>query len=320
MQKKNGNYEKVLLGVSAFVAVALGGYLFLENQQFAERLTRMPAASKNDAGQPPTEIVKATIRRLVEKVNWVSPVINGKAVPLNKSVRLVLKGDELIDLLIEKVQLRPPMTNAFIVENNLPNYLFSNFGDLDADEDGFSNLEEFTAKTDPKNPGSHPPVTNKLFLAQRISHDYIIRLNSSSEPFQLMKIQPAPDRPISKFVSLNTDFGFEKGSERFKLVKFESKKIPDPSVGEKDVSEVTIFDKTSEAEFVVARGTDTNLAAYEAELEFMLGRRQTVVVKKGDTFQIPGIGQTFKLLEVEESKAIIQPVEDGSQPITLNKR
>lgn len=320
MQKKNGNYEKVLLGVAAFIALAIAGLLVWQSQQFKERLVRMPASSKNDPGQPPTDLVKATIQRLVEKVTWVSPVINGKAVPLNKSVRLVLKGDQLIDLLVEKVQLRPPMPNAFIVENNLPNYLFSNFGDLDADEDGFSNLEEFEAKTDPKNPSSHPPVTNKLFLARRIAHDYIIRLNSSSEPFQVMKILPAPDRPISKFVSVGADFGFERGSERFRAVKFESKKIPDPSVGEKDVSELTIFDKTTEKEYVVARGTDTNLAEYEAEFEFLLGKRQPRVVKKGDTFQIPGIGQTFRLLEVEENSAVIQPVEEGSQPITIRKR
>ncbi|HCN76155.1 MAG TPA: hypothetical protein DIT13_03045 [Verrucomicrobiales bacterium] len=319
MQKKNGNYEKVLLGVCALVAVGIAGFLVWQSQQFEERLTRLQASSKNDPGQPPTEIVKATIQRLVEKVSWVSPVIKGKPVPLNKSVRLVLKGDQLIDLMTEEVQLRPPMPNSFIVANDLPNYLFANFGDLDADEDGFSNLEEFNAKTNPKDSGSHPPVTDKLFLARRITHDYIIRLNSTSDPFQVQRILPAPDRPVSKFVSVGADFGFEKGSERFRTIKFEKKTIPDPSVGEKDVSELTVLDKATNKEFVVAKGTDTNLAEYEAEFEFLLGKRQTRVAKKGETFQIPGIGQTFRLLEVEEDHAVIQPVEEGSKPITIRK-
>lgn len=319
MQKRNGNYEKVLLAVSAVLAIALAGLFFWQNSQLGDQLVRLQASSKNDPGQPPTEVVKATIQRLTEKITWVSPVIKGKPVPLNKSVRLVLRGDQLIDLQVEEVPLRPPMTNEFIVKNNLPNILFSNFGDLDADEDGFSNLEEFNGKTNPQDPKSHPPVTDKLFLAKRITHDYIIRLNGSTPPYQVQKVLPAPDRPVSKFVSDGENFGFERGSERFRVVKFEAKKVPDPKVGERDVSEITLFDKSTEKEFVVARGTDTNLAEYEAEFEFLLGERVTRVVKEGETFQIPGIGQTFRLIKVEEAEAVIQNVEAGSQPITIRK-
>jgi hypothetical protein len=45
-------------------------------------------------------------------------------------------------------------------------------------------------------------------------------------------------------------------------------------------------------------------------------------VKEGETFQIPGIGITFKVLSIEESQAVIVPV-DGDKPsgeqITVKK-
>ncbi len=246
----------------------------------------------------------------------MSPVINGKPVPLNKSVLLVKKGDQLFDLQLADPQFRPPMTNAYLVENDLPNILSPNVGDLDADSDGYSNLEEFTKKTNPRDAQSHPPFTDKLVLKRRITFDYILRLNSSSPPFQIQRLAPEPKKSV--FASPGTEFGFEPGVLRFKAGAFEAKKIEDPTVGEKDVSELVIMDKSSNKEFKLARGTDTNLAEYEAEFEFQLNDRPTRTVKKGDTFQIPGIGSSYKLLEIEENSAVIQPV-DGGDPITVPK-
>ncbi|SKB01537.1 hypothetical protein SAMN02745166_03397 [Prosthecobacter debontii] len=316
MQNRNGNYEKVLLGVAAAIALGVAGYLVWTSQSFSERLVRRTGNSKNDPGQPPTALVDATIKRLTEKTTWVSPVINGKPVPLNKSILLVKKGDQLFDLQLEEPQLRPPMTNSYLVQNDLPNILSPNVGDLDADADGFSNLEEFNAKTSPRDPKSHPPFTDKLVLKRRITYDYIIKLNSSSSPYQVQRLKPDPKKSV--FVSPGDEFGFDKDVIRFKAVGFEAKKTADPTVGEKDVSELTMIDKATNKEFKLVRGSETNLAEYEAEFEFLLGDRPTRTVKKGDTFQIPGIGTTYRLLEIEENSAVIQPV-DGGEAITVTR-
>jgi hypothetical protein len=316
MQNRNGKYEKVLLGVAAVIAVGTAGFLIWNSQSLNDTLARRTGSSKNDPGRPATDTVIATTNRLKEKVTWVSPVIKGKPIPLNKSVLLVKKGDQLFDLQLEEPQLRPPMTNSYLVSNDLPDILSPNVGDLDADSDGFSNLEEFLKKTNPRDPNSHPPFTDKLVLKRRITFDYIIKLNSSSSPFQVQRLTPEPRKSV--FVTSGVDFGFDRGVERFQAKGFESKKIADPSVGEKDVSELTVLDKARNQEFKLVRGTETNLAEYEAEFEFQLGDRPTRTVKKGDTFQIPGIGTTYRLLEIEEDKAVIQPV-DGGDPITITK-
>ena len=316
MQNRNGNYEKVLLGITAVIALGVAGYLVWSSQSFSERLVRRPGSSKNDPGQPPTELINQTLKLLTEKTTWISPVIKGKPVPLNKSVLLVKKGDQLYDLQLEDPQLRPPMTNSYLVSNDLPNILSPNVGDLDADSDGFSNLEEFNKKTNPRDDKSHPPFTDKLVLKRRITFDYIIKLNSSSPPYQVQRLTPEPR--VSKFVSPGEEFGFDRGVVRFQVKAFNPKKVADPAVGEKDVSELVMLDKSSNKEFTLVRGSETNLAEYEAEFEFTLGDRPTRTVKKGDTFQIPGIGSTYRLLEIEETSAVIQPV-DGGESITVTK-
>ncbi len=322
MQNKNGNYEKGLLVAAALVAVGIVGYLIWDSQSISDRLILRSGSSKNVLNPPPTTGVLAVFQRLTEKVSWVSPVIKGKPVPLNKSIILMQKGDDIYDLQTEDKPLRPPMTNAFLIRNELPNIESPNVGALDADNDGFSNEEEFAAKpqTNPMDPKSRPPVIQKLFLKQRLTHDYKIKLNSSSPPYQVQRTTPEPK--ASKFVSPGDEFGFDKGVIRFKAISFEQKIVKDDKVGEKDISELKCLDSSTKKEFILIRGSETNLAEYEAEFEFRIGSPEIRKVKQGETFQIPGIGITFKVLSIEENQAVIVPV-DGEKPageqVTIKK-
>ena len=322
MQNKNGNYEKGLLVAAALTAVGIVGYLIWDSQSISDRLILRPGSSKDVLNPPPTSGVLAVFQRLTEKVSWVSPVIKGKPVPLNKSIILMQKGDDIYDLQTEDKPLRPPMTNAFLIQNELPNIESPNVGAMDADNDGFSNEEEFAAKpqTNPMDAKSRPPVIQKLFLKQRLTHDYKIKLNSSSPPYQVQRTTPEPK--ASKFVSPGDEFGFDKGIIRFKAISFEQKIVKYDKVGEKDVSELKCLDSATKKEFILIRGSETNLAEYEAEFEFRIGSPEIRKVKQGETFQIPGIGITFKVLSIEENQAVIVPV-DGEKPageqVTIKK-
>lgn len=310
MQKNQGNYEKILLTIAGLVAIAVAGFLIWTSKSFPDRLVVRQVQQKNDPGHPPIESLNAAMKRLQEKITWVSPVIANKPVPLNKSILIVRKGDELFDLQVPEPQFRPPMTNAYLVQNDLPDIFSPNVGDLDPDADGFTNLEEFN-KTNPRDPQDHPPVTDKLFLKQRIANDYILKLNSSSPPFQVQRIKPDPKG--SQFVAPGDQFGFDKGVKRFKAEKFEQKVVADPKVGEKDVSELTVLDNATTQTFVLVRGEEKNLAEYMAEFEFRWKNIEKRTVKKGETFQLPNVATTFKVLEVEEDKAVIAPVNpDGN--------
>lgn len=321
MNKRQGNYEKKLLVLMALLALVVAGLLIWQSNELPGSLVIKPGNPKNELGEVPIAKADEAIKRLGTVFDWSAPVRNGKPVPLNKSILLVLKDDQLFDLFVENPQLRPPMTNEFLVKNDLPDILFNNVNELDPDEDGFSNEEEFLAQTDPRNAASKPLATNKLFLKSRITNDYILHLKSSTLPVQVQRLAPEPKRSV--FVEPGKEFGFDTGVVRFKALNFERKVVPDPRTGERDVSELKCLDSATNKEFVLIRGEDFNLAEFEAQFEFRLGTVQEFTVKKGERFQLPGTGETYLVLEVEETTAKIAKIDgQGNQdkPLEIKMR
>lgn len=321
MQNSKGNYEKTILTIASLVAIGVSAWLVMESQGFEDSLELAQSSSRNDLNAPNTQAVVEATETLKKKYLWASPLRNGKAVPLNKSVLLVMKDGQLFDLLLPEPQFRPPMTNIFLTgdpaknppEGQLPHLFSPNVGDLDADDDGFSNLEEFNGKTDARDPAKMPPLTNKLFLRQRISHDYILKLVGSGDgtTFQIQRLKPEPKS--SKFVPLNEQFGFEKGVVRFKLLTARKDTIQHPTLGPMDVYVLKVLDLSTNKEFELVQAKDINLAEYEAELEFRWKKSQVIPgVREGKVFQLPGVGQSYYIRKLDEDKAIISPVgNDG---------
>jgi hypothetical protein len=321
MQNSQGNYEKVILTISSLLAIGAAGFLIFQSSAFEDSLLLPQGASRNDLNAPDNAAVVAAIDTLKKKYAWLSPDRSGKPVPLNKSVLLVMKGGELFDLLLPEPQLRPPMTNIFLTgdrtknppEAELPNIYSPNVGDLDADNDGFTNLEEFNAKTDPRSESSMPPLTNKLVLRQRISHDYVLVLKGGSDgTFQIQRLQPSKG---SVFKPLNEEFGFDKGVTRFKLLEAQKQTIQHPTLGPMEAYVVKALDLSTNKQFELVQGKETNLAEYEAELEFRWKQRQPIPgVKEGKTFQLPGLGKTYHIWKLEENKAVISPLGSDGRP------
>jgi len=321
MQNRQGNYEKTILIISSLIAIGVAVFLILESQGFEESLILQQGTSKNDFNAPDKQKVDDATETMKKKYTWLSPVRNGKAVPLNKSVLLVMKDGKLFDLMLPEPKLREPMTNLFLTgdrtksppEEPLPNIFSPNVGDLDADSDGFSNLEEFNAKTDPRDASSMPPYTDKLFLSRRISHDYILQLKPGSDgtTFQIMRLVPTRG---SVFKPVNEEFGFDRGTIRFKILSHR-KETAETKFGPKEIFILTMYDLSTKKEFELKESEEKNLADYEAEFEFRWKRRQVIPgVKEGGTFQLPGLGKTYFIQKLEENKATISPLGPDGKP------
>jgi hypothetical protein len=328
MQKKQSNYERVILALMALLALAASGWFIFQSMGFAATLEPKPFNKKNERELPPIEKVDIAIKNIVTPPKmWTSPERANKLVPLNRSVILVLKDEQIYDLALPEPKLRDPMTNEFIVKHGLQ-YLLPTVANQDPDNDGFTNLEEFVGKTNPKDPGSMPPVTDKLFLVDRISNDYKILLRSSSPPFQVST--PNEEKRRNWFVDPATpetsSFGGSTG-QRFRVEKFEKKTVPDPRLGELDASELTIVELVTNNKIVLVMKKEVNLAVYEAKMEFRL---RTPVVplppyKEGDQFRIPGFeATTYKILKINEDSVNIAPIGadgavDAAKPILIKK-
>ena len=311
MQKKS-NFEKTLLLVMALVAVGVSGYLIYLTTGFSENLTQKPVTPRKEMGEVPIASLQEATKLLKQVFNWTSPIKNNKPVPLNKSIMVILKGDSLVDIYVAEPPLRPPMTNEFLVKNKIPNVLSPNVGDLDPDGDGYTTLEEFNKVTDPRDPTKHPPFTDHLYFKQRTADDYIVKLNNSLDPYQVVLLAPRRDSadiqpPFPK------PFGFKDPvtkqiNERFVAKKFEKKEVPEPKTGSmKDASELTVEDRATKSEFILIKGVEKNLADYYAVLEFWHKEITPITVKKGGTFPVMGV--TYRLLEVEETQAVIAEVK-----------
>lgn len=321
MANKEANYDKVLLTLAALSALGVAGYLFTLKSSFGEKLVLTRSTPRADFGEIPVEKISASVQRLGQVFNWVSPVRQNKPVPLNKSVTVVLKDGELHDLFLEDKPLRPPMTNKFLRDYEL-DYLSPNVAELDPDGDGFSNLEEFTKNTDPRKAESHPPLTDKLYFVERVQENYIVVLQSSEMPLMLKRTEPVAP---SQFIDVvPKDFGFDRGAPpRFTVEKYERKTGVGANGLPKDVSELTVMDKSTSDRFVLVLKEPKNLAAYEAKMEFRIGQVSEYRVQKGGTFRINGIAATFKVLDVTEDSATVAQLDAAGNPQTpfvVNRR
>lgn len=313
MQKGKSNYERIILAVMAIAAIAVSAWFIMQAKGFSATVETPSFKPGTEVGSPPlANVDKAIAIASSDPKPWNAPVRANKPVFLNKSVLLVQKEEEIFDLYLDDKPLRAPMTNEFLRKYEL-DYLSPNVGDLDPDNDGFSNKEEFEKGTSPKDPQNHPPITDKLLLVERISHDYKINLRSSSSPYQIA----TPDDRQRKnwFVDPNSvepagkSFG---AGGRFVTTKFEKKVIPDPKTGEKDVSELSVNDTLRKNTIVLVMGTELNLADYEAKFEFRLHKVLTIKAKKGDSFRIEGYADiTYKVVDIQEDSAVIAPLKEG---------
>lgn len=313
MQNKS-NFEKPLLLIMALIALGVSGYLIYLTQGFADTLVQKKVTPRNETAPVPLASVQEATELLKKVFNWQSPSVNNKPVPLNKSILVILKGDTLIDLYVPEPQFRPPLTNEFLIKSKIPSssIFHTNVTDLDPDGDGYSNVEEFNRGTDPMDPLKHPPFTDHLYFKERVADDYIIKLNSSEDPFLVILTAPRRD---SAYIQppFPKPFGFRDPvtrqiNERFVAEGFEKKEAPVNGIP-KDVSELTVTDKATNSKFALVRGVEKNLADYYAVLEFWQKEIVSVKVKKGEKFRIPGVAATYRLVDVDESKAVIVEIK-----------
>ncbi len=104
--------------------------------------------------------------------------------------------------------------------------------------------------------------------------------------------------------------------ERFIAGKLEKKVVPDPKVGEKDVSELPVEDTVRKSKFNLIVGVETDLADYEAVFEFRLKIIEQVKAMKGDTFRIPSRPETtYKVIDIQEDSAVISPLNERGDPL-----
>ncbi|MEI8284124.1 MAG: Amuc_1099 family pilus-like system protein [bacterium] len=314
------NYDTVILGVFTAVFVFNAAFLYFESSGF---ISSLPTASENTTNKSKATPAETTAIEEA-KVITEKPFLWNEKSPSNEesasnkergnlfvSRLFILKGDKLIDPIEGQEQLHPPIANAWLIKFGL-NYADANVKDQDADGDGFTNLEEYNAKSDPKNKVSTPPKFTKLRF-----------LKFEQKPFMLVfKGNPDGEGKEFQINANNARTQFKKLNEKidgapYKIISYAPKK------GEKngvplDLSELTVENTETQVTIVLVVKKETNDPTSFGEF-FNVLTNEKFRLQKGEEFTIkPDVNTKLKLIDISSTEAKIQDVATGTTS-TLSK-
>jgi hypothetical protein len=171
------NYEKAALGGA--VAVALGlAYLGWSKFDGVDEAFGMglKGAGNNTTAVAGADKIPMAMQSMKLDRTWKQALDGDRPVDLFTGIALFVKSsapDKPLDLLKDS-PIHPPITNIWWIENRIDPG-FADSPARDPDGDGFSNLEEFKAKTDPNSSKSFPPLIAKLMYVKDESIGWVIR-------------------------------------------------------------------------------------------------------------------------------------------------
>lgn len=246
------NYEKAAIGGAAVVALAL---VFLGYQKYSSIDETFAATLVGTGNSDPTipnadQVAVAGAALKLERVlSQAEP--GGRPVDLFTGIPLFVKRDSptvAVDVL-KGEPVHPPIPNTWWIENRIdPGFADSPI--RDPDEDGFSNIEEFQAKTDPNSVTSHPDLIHKLMYQRDESLIWRLRPREGTAdgkyPFNYTDTAGGTNRVRATEPVAPGEIFFADGvaKNRFKLLGNEKKNVFNPRINaEVEVDFVRIADQ-----------------------------------------------------------------------------
>ena len=185
----------------------------------------------------------------------------------------------------------------------------------DLDGDGFSNLEEYLAKTDPKDGKSHPALVNLLRVKELRSKKLPVVLQGVNlmpgGKKQMVFARPGADRWSKNEL---VEEGQEIGKTGLKVVKFEYKleRHKDPKTGiptEVNVSTAVLKRLSDNKEVTVVCGEPAKDTDVEAVLVLPLDKAEYTVIEKS-TFKLRE--ETFRVVTVDREASTVLIVNEAT--------
>ena len=336
MPDLKSNYDRFLLAGAGLLAAAVSFFVAVGALTARDEAVLPAAETKKEpfASEPAVDTLKADRNALDERKPWGT----SEASSFVSRVYL-LKDDRLVDILESGNDLFPGISNAWLIEHDL-DYLDPGLPEADPDTDGFTNFEEFTAKTNPRDAASKPAEWTKLRLGDvKIEQMQLIftgrdvkgRAMINSVAASSDALTGRPIGPTKTYVAGDTLIvaKFRPGF----AVTYEEEKTPfrlsDFRVEKRENPRITVDGKPKVDEIVFAVLESTSGDGTKAELEAGLPQTSpyslaslldtrpggtTVQIRTGDSFSL---GQTarYKLVDVSEEKATIEDLGSGDMHV-----
>ncbi len=207
-------------------ALAAGGWFIYSSHSLSgdARPARASRPKPFEENIPVKDMEDATQRAISDAKAWSAPVRNNKAVPLFKSVLLVLKDDQIYDMFLDDPPLRPPLTNKWLRENNLTFHV-SQCGGPGSGRRRLHQHRGIQRKHQPER-SQEPPSHHRQALLGAAHRAQIPRLTEVLRRPSLPGEHHHRGRAQEgSFVEIGKPFGV---GGRFVAKKFEKKEVQDP--------------------------------------------------------------------------------------------
>ncbi len=343
------HYEKAALAGTLLVAVALG-YTGLQSKNAVEK--DFADVPKGDGPNDPSikNGDKVAIAKSSYQINqkWNKAEPDGRPMDLFTGVPLFVdkaNPKKPVDL-PKSADVHPPIPNQWWIDNRID----PGFGDSpqrDEDKDGFTNEEEFIAKTNPTDNRSHPNLIQKLTYLGDDSVKWVLRPSGDptdqqpevsfeySDTKRVRARTPAAE-PIKKDGLFFADDAAKDAKNRFKYLGFEIKVEKNDRLDEVvQIKIIKVEDqkpnkKGTIYEFPVSfRQTDQGkFAQYDRTAKLSLDALglsgQEFKVEEYTDFGLPKDSEVknFRLMEVTPNRIVVrETLEDKSTKLhEINKR
>jgi hypothetical protein len=318
------NYERALLIVASALAILGSGWIILKASSFKSRFVAEEVVAKNNPEPLAADAVTEALRRVETVPQW--PV--NLETPLFSSTPFLVMNDKPTEPFRmrdpEGAKLRDPVPNVWLVDNGL-DYTAIDVLSQDPDRDGYTNLDEFEAQTDPNSSLSQPGWDTKLYYAERIEEPLTIKLNSfDNGTASVAFITNGPDgteQRRNEFMKVGVPTArFEPGRFTITDVKTETVKRfgSDTPVA---VAFMTDAKDKKGGKIRLEQGLMVPHPSYAAKFEYTL-TAQTIEVKEGEDFEVrKPPGMTITVEEITADQVVISYVPEGANdPIKKVKK
>lgn len=313
------NYEKAALGGA--VAVALG-LAYMGWSKFGsvdqDFTTGLSGKGNNNTAVRNADLIPQGMASLQRKRIWEQGLDGDRPVDLFTGIPLFVSStapEKPVDLPTAE-PVHPPIPNNWWIVNRLDPG-FADSPSRDPDQDGFTNLEEFKAKTDPNDFKKTPPLIAKLMYVRDESLTWALRPGygdgAGKFPFTFKDTKGQSNKTGAADMISPGEMFFTKApmANRFKLLGSEVRKeVTKSTKQEKDVTIVRIEDQRPNK-----KGTIYEIPSplSEDRMNEYLNYDRTAILS------LEAVGQGGKEFKVEENTTFSLPFDSGKKDYLAKK-
>lgn len=293
------HFDRVILAVVSLIALACAVVIILGTTSFADEFAGRNSSVRpdNNVPSPPIEFVRERIQRIATPSEWGT-----HAGSLFVSEPYLIKdgGSPVNPLAPGEPPLHPPIPNDWVKKYSI-DFADPNLPNADPDNDKFTNLEEFSGKTDPTSPQSRPGYITKLRLLQFIQTPFRLKFSGSPDDGQTFSINTLDLRQPTQFLKI----GDVIPRTPYKIVGYE-RKTEDKDGLQVDVSELTVENQETAQKIVLVYDRPVNDPTVFAQFKYLWDGSE-FRVKKNERFSVkPDTSVQYKLIDISDTQAVIE--------------